>query len=79
MLLRDILIVLAYLIVAITIFMIGVFAGLKAFHIGYYDCNTNELYFDEGKEPYKLDNQKYGVIDILHLTKARENNGKLSE
>lgn len=79
MLLRYILIVLAYTIVVITIFIIGVFSGLKAFHVGYYDCNTNELYFDEGKEPHKLDNQKYGVIDILHLTKARENNGKLPE
>ena len=79
MLLKTILIVLACLLLAALIFMIGVQVGLEAYHIGYYDCNTKELYFDKGKEPYKLDNQKYGVIDILHLTKAREDNGKLSE
>lgn len=79
MLLKTILLVLACLLLAALIFIVGVLAGLKAFHVGYYDCNTKELYFDEGKEPYKLDNQKYGVIDILHLTKAREDDGKLSE
>ena len=59
-------------------FIFGVPATLKAYHVGYYDIDNDELFFERGKEPINLGDQKYGVVDILHVTKVRRHNGHLS-